>query len=146
MSERCYCAADHAFAQRGAQLRRVGVDAHGLRVDEVEALCQQQPIRLLYLTPHHHYPTTVTLSAERRVRLLQLAERYDFIIMEDDYDFDFHYDGSPILPLASANRAGRVLYLGSLSKVLAPGFRVGYIVAPADIIAELAHLRVLIDH
>ena len=146
VGERSYHGADHAFSQQGARLERVRVDGQGLCVEEVEAVCRRQAVRLLYLTPHHHYPTTVTLSAERRMRLLQLAEQYDFIILEDDYDYDFHYDSAPILPLASADRGGRVLYLGSLSKVLAPAFRVGYVVAPADIIEELGRLRRHIDH
>ena len=143
---RSYPEADQLFEHYGAHLHRVTVDAQGLCVEEVEALCQQQRVRLLYVTPHHHYPTAVTLPAERRVRLLQLAERYDFVVLEDDYDFDFHYDGSPILPLASADRSGRVLYVGSLSKVLAPAFRVGYVVGPPDFVAELRHLRRLVDY
>lgn len=146
VGERSYSNADELFEHHGAQLVRVPVDAQGICVSEVEAACQCQRIRLLYITPHHHYPTTVTLTAERRVRLLQLAEQYDFVILEDDYDFDFHYSGSPILPLASADRYGRVLYVGSLSKVLAPTFRVGYLVGPPDLIAEMGRLRHLIDH
>ncbi|UOQ50713.1 aminotransferase-like domain-containing protein [Hymenobacter cellulosivorans] len=146
VGERSYHGADYACAQQGARLERVRVDTHGLNLEEVEAVCRRQAVRLLYVTPHHHYPTTVMLAADRRVRLLQLAEQYDFIILEDDYDYDFHYDGAPILPLASADRHGRVLYLGSLSKVLAPAFRVGYVVAPPDIIEALGQLRRHIDH
>jgi len=146
VATRSYPEADLVFQHHGGCLQRVGVDEHGLCVAEVEALCQRQRVRLLYLTPHHHYPTTVTLSAERRVHLLQLAERYDFVVLEDDYDFDYHYEGSPILPLASADRSGRVLYVGSLSKVLAPAFRVGYVVGPANFVAELGKLRRLLDH
>ena len=146
VGERSYPEADLLFQHHGGHLHRVAVDEHGLCVAEVEALCRRQAVRLLYITPHHHYPTTVTLSAERRVRLLQLAERYDFVVIEDDYDFDFHYAGSPILPLASADRSGRVLYIGSLSKVLAPAIRVGYVVGPPDFVAELSNLRRLLDH
>ncbi|WP_245126307.1 MocR-like pyridoxine biosynthesis transcription factor PdxR [Hymenobacter volaticus] len=146
VGDRSYSNADELFEHHGAHLVRVPVDAQGISVNEVEAACQRQAIRLLYITPHHHYPTTVTLVAERRVRLLQLAEQYDFVVLEDDYDFDFHYASSPILPLASADRHGRVLYVGSLSKVLAPAFRVGYVVGPPDLIAEMGYLRHLIDH
>lgn len=146
VGERSYLEADRLFAHLGARLLRVPVDDQGLVVADVEALCQHQRVRLLYVTPHHHYPTTVTLSAERRMRLLRLAELHDFVILEDDYDFDYHYARGPILPLASADRAGRVLYVGSLSKVLAPAFRVGYLVAPADFVEEVGHLRSLIDH
>ncbi|MBD2768506.1 PLP-dependent aminotransferase family protein [Hymenobacter sp. BT664] len=146
VGNRSYPEANRLFEYRGAHLQRVSVDEQGLRVDEVEALCQRQAVRLVYITPHHHYPTTVTLPAERRVRLLQLAERHNFIILEDDYDFDFHYANSPILPLASADRTGRVLYVGSLSKALAPSIRVGYLVGPADLVAEMGNLRFLVDH
>jgi GntR family transcriptional regulator/MocR family aminotransferase len=145
VGRRSYQAADRLFEQRGARLLRVEVDEQGLCVDEVARLCQQQRVRLLYITPHHHYPTTVTLSAQRRVQLLQLAGQHDFIILEDDYDYDFHYAGSPILPLASADGQGRVLYVGSLSKTLAPAFRIGYIVAPPDLVEELGQHRRLID-
>jgi GntR family transcriptional regulator/MocR family aminotransferase len=145
VGQRSYATADQLFAQCGARLLRVPVDEHGLVVDAVAALCRQQRVRLLYLTPHHHYPTTVTLTAARRLQLLQLAERYDFVILEDDYDFDYHYASSPILPLASADRHGRVLYVGSLSKALAPAVRIGYVVAPPDVVEELGYLRRLID-
>ncbi|WP_426491797.1 PLP-dependent aminotransferase family protein [Hymenobacter sp. 102] len=145
VGERSYAEADAIFERRGARLARVAVDEQGLVVEALEALCQRQAVRLLYVTPHHHYPTTATLSAVRRVRLLELAEQYDFIVLEDDYDFDYHYAGAPILPLASADRTGRVLYTGSLSKVLAPAYRIGYIVAPEEVLAALAPLRVLID-
>jgi GntR family transcriptional regulator/MocR family aminotransferase len=73
VGERSYHGADYACLQQGARLERVRVDGHGLCVEEVEAVCRRQAVRLLYVTPHHHYPTTVMLAAERRVRLLQLA-------------------------------------------------------------------------
>ncbi|RSK47521.1 MocR-like pyridoxine biosynthesis transcription factor PdxR [Hymenobacter rigui] len=145
VAARSYAEADAIFQSRGARLARVAVDEHGLVLDELEVLCRRQPVRLLYVTPHHHYPTTVTLSAARRVRLLALAEQYDFIVLEDDYDFDYHYAEAPILPLASADRRGRVIYTGSLSKVLAPAYRIGYVVAPAEVLAALAPIRVLVD-
>ncbi|WP_400192246.1 PLP-dependent aminotransferase family protein [Hymenobacter sp. B81] len=143
---RSYPEADQLFAHLGADVQRVPVDEQGLCVDDIEAVCRRQPVRLVYVTPHHHYPTTVTLAAERRVRLLQLAEQYHFVVLEDDYDFDFHYANRPILPLASADRSGRVLYVGSLSKALSPAFRVGYLVGPPEFVAQLGHLRFLIDH
>jgi GntR family transcriptional regulator / MocR family aminotransferase len=100
---------------------------------------------MVYVTPHHHYPTTVTLRADRRVRLLQLARQYGFAILEDDYDYDYHYLSRPILPLASADQHGMVVYVGSLTKSVSPAFRVGYVVAPAELIDELARFRCIID-
>jgi GntR family transcriptional regulator/MocR family aminotransferase len=86
-----------------ARLVRVPVDEHGVVVEAIEEVCRRGPVRAVYLTPHHHHPTTVTLRADRRIRLLQLAETYRFAVVEDDYDYDFRYQGSPILPLASAD-------------------------------------------
>ena len=133
------------FQNAGTSVQTVPVDQHGLDVDALETVCQKQPIRMVFVTPHHHYPTTVTLRADRRVRLLQLADQYGFVILEDDYDYDFHYLSRPILPLASADRRRMVVYVGSLTKSVAPAFRVGYVVAPTALIDELARLRRIID-
>lgn len=145
MGESSWSGAAMNARQAGATVLTVPVDANGLDVDALARLCEQQPVRMVYVTPHHHYPTTVTLRADRRVRLLQLAERWGFAILEDDYDYDFHYLSRPILPLASADRRGMVIYVGSLTKSIAPAFRVGYVVAPTALIDELARLRRIID-
>ncbi|MBD2703297.1 PLP-dependent aminotransferase family protein [Spirosoma sp. BT702] len=129
----------------GATIQTIPVDQHGMDMDVLADICQKQPIRLVFVTPHHHYPTTVTLRADRRIRLLQLAEQYGFVVLEDDYDYDFHYLSRPILPLASADRKGMVVYVGSLTKSVAPAFRIGYVVAPTTLIDELARLRRIID-
>ncbi|GAB3955379.1 PLP-dependent aminotransferase family protein [Spirosoma harenae] len=129
----------------GASIQTIPVDQHGMDMDALADLCQRQPIRMVFVTPHHHYPTTVTLRADRRIRLLQLAEQYAFVVLEDDYDYDFHYLSRPILPLASADRKGMVVYVGSLTKSVAPAFRIGYVVAPTLLIDELARLRRIID-
>jgi GntR family transcriptional regulator/MocR family aminotransferase len=140
-----YYVANMIFQQAGAKILSVPVDHEGISVEAVKKLCETKKIRMLYLTPHHHYPTTVTLSAERRIALLNLSVQYGFVILEDDHDYDFHYDSSPFLPLASADSAGMVVYIGSFCKALAPGLRSGYIVAPANFISELAKLRRIVD-
>lgn len=140
-----YYYADHCFVNAGANLHRVKVDDHGIDVDAVEKLCKRKKIKALYITSHHHYPTTVTLTASRRIRLLQLAGQYGFIIIEDDYDYDFHYLSSPILPLVSGDTKGMVIYIGTLSKCISPAIRTGYIVAPKNLIDELCRLRQIID-
>lgn len=145
VGELSYYLANMCFQQCGGKLLSVPVDQEGISAAAVAALCKTRKIRMLYLTPHHHYPTTVTLSAERRVALLQLASQYGFIILEDDYDYDFHYNGNPVLPLASADTSGMVVYIGSFCKSLAPGFRSGYLVAPERLIAEMAKFRRLVD-
>jgi len=137
--------ADMVIQHFGGQIIRIPVDEKGLKVAEVAKICQKHPIRAIYVTSHHHHPTTVTLSPERRMALLQLANQYNFVILEDDYDYDFHYDNSPVLPLASANSSDRVLYFGSFTKILAPAFRVGYLVGPPNLIQLLPKLRRIFD-
>ena len=137
--------ADANLIQAGAVLNRISVDEYGIQVDELEKLCNIKTIRLVYVTSHHHYPTTVALSAARRIRLLQLSEKYGFIIFEDDYDYDFHYENKPLLPLASADESGMVLYCGSFTKTISPAFRVGYLVGPENVIHHLAQLRRVVD-
>jgi GntR family transcriptional regulator/MocR family aminotransferase len=133
------------FVHAGASVLQVPVDQYGIDVKALEDLCQQTPLRLVYVTPHHHYPTTVALRADRRIALLQLAEKYGFAIFEDDYDYDFHYLSKPIMPLSGADRHGMVLYCGSFTKTISPAFRIGYLVGPEDFISELALLRRIID-
>ncbi|MET1057535.1 MAG: PLP-dependent aminotransferase family protein [Pedobacter sp.] len=140
-----YYLANMCFQQCGGKIISVPVDEDGISVEAIRELCKTKKIRMLYLTPHHHYPTTVTLSAERRVELLQLASTFGFIILEDDYDYDFHYNGNSVLPLASADTSGMVVYIGSFCKSLAPGFRSGYLIAPENLITEMAKFRRLVD-
>jgi GntR family transcriptional regulator/MocR family aminotransferase len=134
-----------ALELAGATLVSIPVDRDGLDVSALEALCATTPIRAVYTTPHHQYPSTVTLAPERRARLLSLAAARRMMVLEDDYDHDFHYEGRPVLPLASADRAGVVVYFGTLSKSLAPGLRVGYVVAPADVVQQIAAYRSAFD-
>ena len=145
VGEMSYGSANIIFQKTGAQLLRVPVDQFGLDVDAIEDICKKTPIRMVYVTPHHHYPTTVTMPAERRLKLLQLAQNHGFCILEDDYDYDFHYDCNPVMPLAGADSGGHVVYVGSLCKAISPALRVGYVAGPADLIAAMGRLRRIID-
>jgi GntR family transcriptional regulator / MocR family aminotransferase len=140
-----YRPAWEAFRSSGANVVPVAVDRDGLDVDALKRLAARIPLRAVYVTPHHQYPTTVTLKAARRLALLALARTHRFAIIEDDYDHEFHYDGRPVLPLASADHAGAVVYVGTLSKTLAPGLRVGYIVASPAVVRNVAAIRSLVD-
>jgi GntR family transcriptional regulator/MocR family aminotransferase len=140
-----YRPAWEAFRLAGAHVIGVPVDADGLQVDALERALAHHQVRAVYVTPHHQFPTTVTLSAGRRLRLLDLARAHRFAIVEDDYDYEFHYDGSPVLPLASNDPHGVVAYVGTFSKVLAPALRLGYVAAPTPVIARIASHRSLID-
>ncbi|MBK7395354.1 MAG: PLP-dependent aminotransferase family protein [Myxococcales bacterium] len=137
-----YRPAWQAFRAAGARLVPVPVDEHGLAVD---ALAEIEGLRAVYLTPHHQYPTTVTLSPARRLALLALARARRFAIVEDDYDFEFHYEGRPVLPLASDDQSGNVIYVGTLAKILAPALRLGFLAGPAPFVAHATALRIAID-
>lgn len=140
-----YNSADAVIRNNGAELMQVSVDEDGIVVEEIEAICQKHIIRAIYITPHHHFPTTVTLSAARRLQLLDLAQKYKIAILEDDYDYDFNYENSPILPLVSSDTDGLLIYMGSFSKQLAPTVRVGYLFGPENLITEVSKLRRIVD-
>lgn len=145
VGETSYLPVNKIITDFKGNLNTVSVDEQGLNVDEIESLCKKKKIRAVYVIPHHHHPTTVTLSCDRRMKLLLLAKEYNFAIIEDDYDYDFHYDSSPILPLMSSDDEGSVIYTGSFSKSLAPAFRIGYLVAPENVIQKLSYSRRYID-
>ncbi|SHF14463.1 MocR-like pyridoxine biosynthesis transcription factor PdxR [Pedobacter caeni] len=140
-----YLCADETFRQAGANLLRIPIDDNGMDIDYLEALLQRKTIKAVYIIPHHHCPTTVTMSMERRLKLLKLAKEYRFAIIEDDYDFDFHYDNKPYLPLASIDHNQNVIYIGSVTKTFAPALRIGFMTGPAAFVEAAASLRELID-
>ncbi|MBP8148408.1 MAG: PLP-dependent aminotransferase family protein [Limnohabitans sp.] len=127
--------ARNSFASRQPQWQPLAVDDQGLVVERLP------PLDYVYVTPSHQSPTTRTLSLERRKRLLALAEQRDFVVIEDDYEAENLYEGEPMPALKSLDKVGRVIYVGSISKSLSPSLRLGYIVAPRALIAELRVLR-----
>ncbi len=140
-----YIAADVTIKERKASLIRVSVDENGLNTQEIAAICKKKKVTAVFVTSHHHHPTTVTLSAERRIQLLNLAKEHQFAIIEDDYDYDFNYNHAPILPLASHDTHGNVIYIGSICKTVAPVFRIGYLIAPKEFVDQAAKVRRYID-
>jgi GntR family transcriptional regulator/MocR family aminotransferase len=140
-----YRPAWEALRAAGARLVSVPIDAHGIDVDALEKLCAEESVRGIYVCPHHQFPTTVTLAPARRLRLLELARQRRIFVLEDDYDHEFHYEGRPVLPLASADRHGVVVYVGTLSTVLAPGVRIGFLVAPRLVVERLTAVRRIVD-
>lgn len=127
-----------AFRAAGARIVPVPLDSGGIDIDSVERACRAHNVRAVFLTPHHQFPTTVALRPERRLRILELARQFGFAVLEDDYDHEFHFASQPLLPMATY-APDHVIYLGSLSKLLLPTLRVGYIVAPRAIMPALAH-------
>ena len=130
----------HPHARTSFSLRRpqwvpIDVDPDGLVVDTLPT------VDYLFVTPSHQSPTTATLSLERRQWLLRKAELNDFVIIEDDYEAENLYEGTPMPALKSLDKTGRVIYVGSVSKSLSPALRLGYIVAPRALIRELRMIR-----
>lgn len=133
------------FTQLGARLVPVPVNAGGLCVDALEKACRKGKLKAVYVTPHHQFPTTVTMKADRRLRLIELSNRYGFAIIEDDYDHEFHFTAKSLLPLASYEGAVNAIYIGSLSKLVAPALRTGYVMAAPAVVDALAAVRKTID-
>ncbi len=144
VEELTYEPAVAAFRACGAKILPVRLDEDGINIDDVEQACRHHAVRAVFVTPHHQFPTTVALRPERRLRLLELARQFGFAIIEDDYDHEFHFESQPLLPMAGY-APGRVIYVGSLSKLLLPALRIGYIAAPRDVIDAIAHMISLTD-
>ncbi len=134
-----------AFRRRRVELLPVPVDGEGLRVDVLAQIVARRPVRAVLVTPATQYPTTATLSAARREALLAIAAERRLMVVEDDALHEHRYSGPPQLPLASEDRRGVVVYLGSLSKVWMPSVRLGYVVGPERLIDLLADVRRLVD-
>jgi GntR family transcriptional regulator / MocR family aminotransferase len=134
-----------ALRLTGAVLKPLPIDDEGLEVEALGSLLETHKVRAVYVTPHHQFPTNTVMSAARRKRLASLSLEHGFAIIEDDYDHEFHYEGRPVPPIAAGPDGANVLYLGSLSKILAPGLRVGFIVAPALLMDRLVALRLASD-
>lgn len=140
-----YRSADEIFKYSGAALLRIPVDDFGMDIDHLTEMLQHHKIKAVYIIPHHHFPTTVTMSMERRLKLLELAEKYHFAVIEDDYDFDFHYNNKPYIPLASIDHNNNVIYIGSITKTFAPALRIGFLISNPKFVNACASLRQLID-
>jgi GntR family transcriptional regulator / MocR family aminotransferase len=138
----CYQGADFAFRSLGAAMRPVRVDAEGIDVSALGG----EPAALAYVTPSHQFPLGVTMSVERRRQLLDWADRTGAYILEDDYDSDFRYHSSPLLALKALDRHHRVIYLGTFSKSIGPGLRLGYVVAPAHLGEPARRLKALMNN
>ena len=125
------------FHLRTSDVGAIPVDHEGICVDELGST------ELAYVTPSHQYPTNVTMSTARRHALLDWANETDSLIIEDDYEYETNFRTEPTPALKSLDKNGRVLYIGSLSKSLMPGLRVGFIVAPKELIQEVRAMRKL---
>ncbi len=131
-----YADARNIFALKSEALRPLPVDREGVVVGAALAACDY-----VYVTPSHQFPTTATMSLARRRQLLKAADEHDLVVIEDDYESEINHGAAPTPALKSLDRQGRVIFVASLSKSLAPGLRMGYLVGPAPLIREARALR-----
>lgn len=143
MEEPGYRYGRSVFAVNGCRIVPVPVDGEGLNV--VEGIRRCPNARAALVTPSHQYPLGVTMSASRRLQLLEWAESSGAWVIEDDYDSEYRYENMPIASLQGLDSNARVLYIGTFSKVLFPSLRLGYIVLPPDLVDRFLAMRRAMD-
>jgi GntR family transcriptional regulator / MocR family aminotransferase len=137
-----YFQARRAFSLVGAKVVPKSLDDHGM----VIARSRNQPLpKIIYVTPSHQFPLGITMSFERRTALLDFARAHNALIFEDDYDAEFRFVGPPLPSLQGIDNSGRVIYAGTMSKILYPSLRLGYIVAPEGLVDSMAKIRSAMD-
>ena len=139
----CYLGAKAALASAQTNLVPVTVDADGFNLDT--ALAKSEKAKLIYVTPSHQYPLGVTMSLSRRLQLLEWAKQNDAWIIEDDYNSEYRYGGRPLASLQGLDCDARVLYVGTFSKTIFPGLRLGCLVVPPDLVDVFTLARSLGD-
>ncbi len=136
-----YPGAVAALRSRNAKIIPIPMQADGLNLHALENQLKQHPIRLVYVTPNFQNPSGVTYSAEKRDKLLELARRYQFWIVEDDYASELRYVGAPVLPLKSLDRHQQVIYIKGFSKIMMPGLRIAFMVLPPRLVTAVASAK-----
>lgn len=143
MEDPGYFGARKAFESAEARIVPIDVDGQGIRTDLLRA--DRSGANCVYVTPSHQYPTGVTLSLERRLELTRWAGENGRWIIEDDYDSEFHHDGLPTACVQGVDRYQRTLYLGTFSKTLYPGLRMGYMALPRELVSAFTRARSIMD-
>lgn len=145
VGELSYFFANMTFQQFGVRLKTIPIDEHGMDVSYIAKNFQKGEIRCVYLNARTYYPTTVSLSEERKLALLELAKQLDFVIIEDDEDFEFQYEKSVYSSLFSLDKSGVVIYLGVFGKMLTPTFQTGFMLAPKNFSATVSDLLTVLE-
>lgn len=130
-----------ALRLAGAELVNLPLDDQGVVPERLGELARKRRVKMLYVTPLHQYPTTVTLPMTRRLALYTICERHGITILEDDYDHEFHFRSQPLPPMATHDPAGLVLYVSTFSKVLYPAARLGFAVVPSPLVEALRRIK-----
>lgn len=144
--EPSFIGALNAFRSFGAQLKGVPMDEEGMRMDKLEeVLSTTENVKFIYVIPTFQNPSGRTMTLERRKQLLEIAKKYDVLILEDNPYFELRYEGEPVPTVKSMDTEGRVVYAGSYSKVLSPGMRIGFCLANKDIINRMVVCKQVSD-
>ncbi|WP_018150944.1 MocR-like pyridoxine biosynthesis transcription factor PdxR [Leeia oryzae] len=141
LEDPCYKMAKNLFAASMAELIHIPVDEQGLMVDHLDTIKAD----LVYVTPSHQFPLGGTLPIERRMKLIDWARQHGSLIIEDDYDGEYRYDMKPISPLFNFSDADNVMYISSVSKILAPVIRLGFMVVPKGLVDVARKAKALLD-
>lgn len=141
-----YPPAKAAFKNAGADIISIKQDELGIVPQDLEQKIRLGNIRLIYLTPLHQYPTTVTLPISRRIAIYKIAAKYKVPIIEDDYDHEFHYRCQPLAPMASQDPQQLVIYMSTFSKIMFPAARIGILAVPKNLAKAVAEYRMMICH
>lgn len=140
-----YRPAWEAFEHAGAKLIPIDVDKNGINLEMVKLILKSIRIKAIYITPHHQFPTTVTLSLSRRLELINLSNYYGFTIIEDDYDSDYYFGKRPKTPVCAHKELENFVYISTLSKLISPAIRIGFLYSNVDFLNKICDLRKIID-
>ncbi len=144
VEELSYFLPNMIFNQAGAKMKTIPVDEDGMDIDYIQNNFKPGEIRFIYINTMCQYPTTVSLSEKRKTQLLDLAESYDFIIIEDDTDYEFSSEKNKKESLFRINGGNRVIYIGAFGRFLSPGFQMNFIIGPKDLLQEASkYLNIL---
>jgi len=135
-----YQGAREIFRTAGARLHPVAVDGEGLNTAKLP-----HKARIAFLTPSHQFPTGTILPIARRLALLEWAKRADAVLIEDDYDGEFRYEGQPVESMQGLDTEGRVIYVGTFSRTIFPALRIGYLIAPRSLVPAFTAAKWLCD-
>ena len=139
-----YKGAINSFKEKGAIIEKISIEEDGINIEELEIFLKFNRIKLLYIIPIFQNPTGITLSEEKKYKLLSLAEKYNFYIIEDDSNSELYFE-EKIYPLKSLDKNNRVIYIKSYSKVFMPGFRLGFMIVPEKIVQEVVRTKYSTD-
>jgi GntR family transcriptional regulator/MocR family aminotransferase len=138
-----YVGVRKAFGAAGLECVPVPLDAEGMRVDCLHDAASSA--KAVFLTPSHQFPTGATLALDRRLAVIEWARQHQAWIIEDDYDSEFHYAGKPTACIQGLDAYDRTIYIGTFTKSLFPGLRIGYMVLPPQLVAPMTVARTLLD-